>query len=264
MARPGRAKPTAEKGPQSRVLSVTRVTLPTFEVVYRDADGAYEDAQAIRKNSAFELERDLHEPPGTELVLELSYAEFHFSVTLLFRVINSGGGKTALEWWGRRSTDSKLLDLWLESLEPRRKQRRPDEPSVDEVRAAAAHEAMEIYRRMLSSNPFDVLGLHWTSNAELVLEATTSVVRDLDRRLAATEADEQVSRYLIPCKGRVEQANGILSSLEGRRAVRAKMVPPRELENARKQAEYILQLAIRGGKPEAIHNAEQMFAEVSV
>jgi hypothetical protein len=258
------AKPVAAKVQQSPILSVTRVTLPTFEVVYRDAEGAYEDAQTIRKNNAFEFDRDLQEPAGAELVLELSFAEVHFSITLLFRVIGSGGGKTALEWWARRNTDSKLLALWLESLEPHRKQGQQDSPALDEVRATGVLEAMEIYRRMLSANPFDVLGLHWTSNAELVAEATRSVLRDLENRLQATEADEQVTLYLVPCRKRVNQAAEILAPLEGRRAVRLKMVPPRELENARKQAEHILQLANRGGKPGAIHNAEQMLAEVSV
>lgn len=261
MASTGQGQPHA---PQSALLSVTRVTLPTFEVVYRDAEGAYADAQTIRKNSAFELDRDLEEPPGSELVLELTLAEFHFTITLLFRVIGSGGGKTALEWWARRNTDPKLLDLWIESLESHRTQGRMGQQAPETDRAAAVHEAMEIYRRMLSSNPFDVLGVHWTSSSELVAEAKRSVLSDLDTRLSAPTSDEQVVRYLVPCKERVTQACDVLSSLDGRRAVRAKMVPPRELENARKQAEYILQLANRDGQASAILNAQSMLAEVSI
>lgn len=42
------------------------------------------------------------------------------------------------------------------------------------------------------------------------------------------------------------------------------MVPARELANARKQAEYILQLAEKDGKPSAIANARQMLAEVTI
>lgn len=53
--------PASAKAQQSHILSVTRVTLPTFEVVYRDAEGAYKDAQSIRKNNAIELDRDLGE-----------------------------------------------------------------------------------------------------------------------------------------------------------------------------------------------------------
>ena len=260
----GATSPLSEKAKQSHIHSVTRVTLPTFEVVYRLAEGAYQDAQSIRKNNAFELDRELGEEPGVELVLELSLAGIHFSVSLLFRVISAGGGKTQLEWWARRNTDTKLLALWLESLEPHRAHGGVAHPALDDVRAAAVHEAMEIYRRMLSTNPFDVLGLHWTSSERLVAEASKSVLHDLDNRLAATDADPQVGRYLGPCKERVAQASQILSTIEGRRAVRAKMVPAKDLANARKQAEYILQLAQRDGKAGAIFNAEQMLAEVTI
>ena len=256
--------PLTEKTAQSHIQSVTRVTLPTFEVVYRVAEGAYQDAQSIRKNNAFELDRELGEEPGVELVLELSLAEIHFSVSLLFRVISGGGGRTQLEWWARRNTDSKLLALWLESLEPHRRQGEFDHSVLNEVRAAAISEAMEIYRRVLSTNPFDVLGLHWTSNEALVKEATSSVLNDLNNRLAVTDVDPQVARYLEPCSDRVTQASEILGSIEGRRAVRSKMVSSRELENARKQAEYILKLADRKGKPGAIFNAKQMLAEVTI
>ncbi|MCB9506534.1 MAG: hypothetical protein H6697_02575 [Myxococcales bacterium] len=249
------------RGAPGKIISVTRVTLPAFEVVYRDADGALDDAQSIRTKSAFEVAKDLEEPPGSEVVIELALADAPFSVTLLFRVIGSGEGRTVLEWWARRSTDSRMLELWIDALGPLRTSGQSQDGVSPEI-AAAAQSAMELYRRVLSSNPFDVLGIHWTAGPLLVEEACASIVAELEQRSAAVHHHDQVVRFLRPCVERVEQAAAALATVDGRIAVRAKMVPAKELGMARKQAEYLLQLAERGGAPEAIRSARELLSEL--
>lgn len=256
--------PAAKLAP-ARVLSVTRVTLPTFEVVYRDADGAFEDAQTIRNHNVFELPKDLEEPPGAEVVLELALADAPFSVTLLFRLLATQRGKATLEWWARRSTDARLLELWIDALDPLRQAARDGhaDSAVSVEIAMAVQSAMEIYRRVLSSNPFEVLGIHWTASGQLVDEAARSIVAEIERRATLVDHHEQVTRYLRPAVERIEQAAASLASVEGRCATRAKMVPQKEASVARRQAEYLLQMAERAGNAESIEGARALLLELT-
>lgn len=251
--------------PTSKILSVTRITLPAFEVLYRDANGAYDDGQRLRKHRAFELEREVDEEPGAEVVLEIGVADFPFSVTLLFRIVGRKPGRTALEWWARRQTDPKLLDLWLEAIESfRNYTSAPPDQTPDTSRAELLQSIIETYRRVLSSNPFDVLGLHWTSGGRLVGEAAGAIRSDLESKVVLARGDEQMLRYLNLSVERVNRAAEALSTVEGRRDVRSKMVPAKELGNARKQAEFLVQMAERDGKPDAIANARAMLQELAV
>lgn len=245
----------------SQILSVTRVTLPSFEVVYRDRAGALEHGQILLKDSAIRIDWNIDERDGTEVVLELSVVELPFSVTLLFRIVGSGPGHTLLEWWARRQTDPQLLELWISALQA-------SEPTqqgtvVNGVTSEDVQEAMEIYRRVLASSPFDILGLHWTADAILVEEARSTLLDDFAQRLASCGQDESVARYLLPSAERVEMAAKILSSLEGRRRVREQIVPEKERGNAHHQAQFLLQMAERNGQPAAANRARAMLNELS-
>lgn len=251
--------------PSSKIISLTRITIPAFEVVYRDIEGAWTDGHALFNKRAFELERLIDEEPGTEVVLELGVAEMAFSVTLLFRVVSHAPGRTVLEWWPRRQTDPKLLELWLESLDSQRRFARSDDAAPpDQQRAALVRQVMEAYRRVLSNNPFDVLGVHWTSGVRLVAEASRAMAADLQSQRGAARSDAEVLRYLDMSLERVRQATEILSTIEGRRAVRRQMVPEKELQNALKQAQFLLEIARREGRADAIASATEMLEELSV
>lgn len=274
---------TEGHAPTSKILSVTRITVPTFEVLYRDARGALADARGLRRDRAFELGREIDAEAGGEVVLELAVSEFAFSVTLLFRVVGRKPGFTVLEWWARRQTDETLLGLWIEALEATIAAPAPSRPSQTDStqagsgpgdssipatptlpgRAELLHEIMETYRRVLSGNPFDVLGIHWTSNGRLAAEAATSIVNELEQKAALARGDDQVLRYLNQTAQRVQRAAAALGELEHRKAIRHKMVAPKELANARKQAEYLLQLALREGRVDQIERAQAMLSELA-
>ena len=229
-------------------------------MTYRDAAGAYEDAQAIRKDRALKLEADIEEPAGSEVVLELSVGDVPFHVGLLFRIVGRFEGQTMLEWWPRRSTDNRLLDLWLQSLESRREDAAREKDDIDHE---ALQEAMELYRRCLATNPFDVLGLHWTATEPVIAEAKASLTAEVNKRLKKAGDNEEMRQYLAPCVERVSEAADVLSQLDGRLAWRARVVPEREATTARKQAEYLAQLADRAGKEDQAEQARMLIAELN-
>ena len=121
-------------------------------------------------------------------MLELSVGDVPFHVGLLFRIVGRFEGQTMLEWWPRRSTDNRLLDLWLQSLESRREDAAREKDDIDHE---ALQEAMELYRRCLATNPFDVLGLHWTATEPVIAEAKASLTAEVNKRLKKAGDNER-------------------------------------------------------------------------
>lgn len=258
--------PTPASAGTSRVLSVSRITTPAFEVVYRDRAGAREHGEILQRERVVRLDRPLDEPPGTEVVLELTVADSPFSVTLLFRVVAGGPQHTVLEWWARRQTDPELLALWIQSLDATSAS--PTDvtsgsaPEASASRAERVQSAIELYRRTLASNPFDVLGVHWTADASVIAQAESALLTDMEAKLAACGNDAAIARYLDPSVERVRAAAAALKTLDGRRRQRAKVVPERERAAALQQARYLLQVAERSGREESVTRARAMVDEL--
>ncbi len=104
-----------------QIVRIQRVVLPRYELQYFDGEVALSHACSIKKTNVFAVPSDFQEPVGQEVVLDLGAEKVTLTVTLLFRIIQKSETYTVFDWWARRSTDSDLLQLWIEELEREQK-----------------------------------------------------------------------------------------------------------------------------------------------
>lgn len=239
----------AVSGEHSRAsVLVKRVTLPRYEVEYREGGVALESARLIKKLRVFTLDYLFSEPMGQEIVLDLTVGGMPSTTTLLFRHVQQLPGQSVLEWWPRRQTDPDLLDLWIDDLEQSLAPKDEARPSIPPVEMQQVY---ELCRRALAGNPFIALGVHWTAPEEELQEAYENSMNQLLQYKNIPGLGSRVMEFLTRARDGLMAAQKRLATLEGRRESRSKLVPAVQHENARNLAASKLDVArLRGDATE--------------
>lgn len=225
----------------SAPISVKRVTLPRYEVTYPGIDLALEHALAIRVQQVFTIGHLFTEPPGQELVLDLTLAAMPTTTTLLFRLIQRTEIETALEWWPRRQTDPDLLDMWVDWLEENRSQAQA--PGVVSLPPAEIMGLFDFCRRGLAANAFVALAVHWTASGDEVNQAFESAMLQLLTYKNTPGSGRRAEQLLAKARAGFVAARDKLTTLEQRREARARYVPGHQLAQARELARSKMQIA---------------------
>ena len=254
-----------------QIVQITRITLPRYEVEYRERAVAAEHARLIKKNMVFGLPVAFPESMGQEVVLDLSVREITFKATLLFRLIQKTEKQTLFEWWCRRKTDPDLLELWLEALEqkPRNKAGAQEaaEKSSEESQGLPInelHQLYEICRRALSANPFTALGIHWMANASEIEQAYSRMMEELEAHLSYAEENTRLRKLITKAQKGVMEIRKSLSSLQQRQRIRAQFIPENQLITARELSESKLNLARLRNDKEAFKKAQRELHELTI
>lgn len=219
--------PKAKAAPKT---IIRRVTLPRFEVIYGTVAEARAVANIIKEKKFLALAEELDVAVGNQVVLDLAASGCAAAVTLLFRVIGKRDG-SLLEFWARRETDTAALDLWIEGLSQ-------EGPAATD----AGPDVVELCQRALKRNPFDMLGVHWSADADALADAG----RELMRHLTEAAKRPQTPRVaaLIRQAGQTARASiERLATPEARAQARQTYVPGHQLRHARELLATQLEMA---------------------
>ena len=240
---------------------VVRVTLPRYDVAYPGAEDALADALQVQENGVLVFDEELAEAVGADVVLDLRAGELAFQATLLFRVIQHIAGKTLLEFWPRRATDPDLLELWVEAL--RLETSAPEAAAPETLSPDELQKLFALCRRLLTSNPFMALDVHWTAQADEILGAYHAVERALQAYSERGDLGERASDFVERAAMRLPALWEQINSPEGRRLVRAKYVTRPQISVARQMAREKLELARMRQDGAAIEAAAALVDELS-
>jgi hypothetical protein len=238
-------KPTAAPS-----VRVTRVTLPRYEVEFRDICGALAGARQIRQKKTLMMPHELQEGAGAQILLDLSVHGLAFSISLIFRVIMSDEDHAVVEWWARRKTDPALLDLWINALETYATS--SSDPKDEEPTPETVKEFFDICRRALSKNPFVALGIHWSSSPAEVREARRSLMSSLHAYTAMKGLNPHMKELLDQAMKFAPGTISQLSDADGRRKARGRFVPANQRRHALNLLRSKLDVAILRGQDEAV------------
>ncbi len=270
-SRPNLQSATAGGAARSNsVLRVKRVTLPRYEVEYRDQNLAITNACGIRDKRTIVFPFSLEEAPGAQIVLDLSVIGQAFSVSLLFRVIARDGQQTILEWWARRQTDPALLDLWIESLNPSPTPDQAQTKDAPEAKQAQSPQTPEpelstlydLCRRALSQNPFTALGIHWSASPSDIFEAHQQIQQQMCQYNGHAGLRPRAKALLQEASRNMERLMESLSTDTGRRAARARFVPKHQLIHARELLESQIAVARVRQNDRLVRRLERQLKEI--
>ena len=234
--------------PGKTFVRVRRITLPRYEIEYRNVVGALKDARQIKDGGVFAVEHQFAEQVGQEVVLDLTVEETTLRTTLLFRIIGKQQTQALFEWWARRNTDQDLLDLWLESLG--QAAREEEQPALSIPPVELQH-LYDLCRRALSANSFVALNIHWGATEEDVKQAHADSLRALDRYKQHPALGERAAQLIAKARFGIHEALQKLATLEQRQAQRARFVQRLKLEQARDLVESKIEIAcLRGDRKE--------------
>jgi hypothetical protein len=231
-------------------IRLRRVTLPRYELEYRDRAHALVDAERIVNERILEVPQSITEAVGSEVVFDLSVEDMTLRATLLFRVIVKPDGRTVLEWWARRSTDPALLDLWLTGLrgEAPNPFDTPDSESIgDDARPPVdpndRKRLLALCRRLMTRNPFTALDLHWTAGERDVQDAWCTIRDDLVTLRPVVEAEPALMQFVEQARRGLDAAVRELKTPEARARTRQRYIAAEQIENALLLARQKLSMA---------------------
>ena len=227
--------------PSTPAMTITRVTLPRYELEYRSAKLALEHANQISKTRILNLEYAFSEPVGQEIVLDLGIREDAHKSTLLFRLIQRLEASTVVEWWARRNTDPDMLELWIEGLE--RLAQTGSATGEHEVAPAELQALYELCRRALSGNPFVALGVHWTAGEAAVQQGYAESVKSVRRFASFPGIGPRAKKLLGRAESSLAEARRNLSIAKERRFLRNRFVQDHQVQQARELAASKLAIA---------------------
>lgn len=258
--------PHSAKSTSSDAVRIKRVTLPRYEVEYKDRAVALENAQQILQTKALTFPGSITEPAGAQIVLNLSVSGQAFSVSLLFRVIMSHPNQTVLEWWARRQTDPAQLELWIESLEngaPSTSSTTAEESQQAPLDTQALEKIYDLCRRALSKNPFVVLDLHWSSMPGEILRAHGEMVETLMSYRSHPALTVRTRRLLAQASANLTSVMDHLGSPQGRRDARERFVPRQQRLHAIGLLKSQLEVARMRGNSREARAIAQLLNEIS-
>ncbi len=227
--------------PSKPALTITRVTLPRYELEYRRPRLALDHAKQLAKTRILDLEYVFSEPVGQEIVLDLGIREDAHKATLLFRLIQKLEDRTVVEWWARRKTDPDMLELWIEGLE--RLAETGSATGEHEVAPAELQQLYELCRRALSGNPFVALGIHWTAGDAAVQQGYAESVRNVRRYASFPGIGPRAKKLLGRAEESLAEARRSLSDARERQFLRKRFVQDHQLAQARELATSKLAIA---------------------
>ena len=236
-----------------------RVVQVRHIAAYPGAD-ALADALQVQENGVLVFDEELAEAVGADVVLDLRAGELAFQATLLFRVIQHIAGKTLLEFWPRRATDPDLLELWVEAL--RLETSAPEAAAPEALSPDELQKLFALCRRLLTSNPFMALDVHWTAQADEIVGAYRAVERTLQAYSERSDLGERASDFVERAAMRLPALWEQIGCAEGRPA-RAKYVTRPQISVARQMAREKLELARMRQDGAAIEAAAALVEELS-
>ncbi len=252
MQRPARVPTKADEPRATPRTIIRRVTLPRFEIIYPSVAEARAVAGIIKTKKFLALEGDVDVAVGQQVVLDLEAAGCAASVTLLFRVIGRSKG-TLLEWWARRETDTAALDLWIEGLVG---------PADSGVPATTARpEIVEMCQRALKRNPFDMLGVHWSSDLPTLVAAGKALVEGL-KSASEDPLEPRLAALVRQAHATAITSLGRLNTQKGRVQARVTFVPGHQLRHARELLDTQLEMARFRGERQEVARLQEMQREL--
>jgi hypothetical protein len=268
-------------------LRISRVTLPRYEMEYRDPQLALTHAASIQEKKALILEEELKIGIGQEVVFDFLIRDRPLRATLLFRLVQISGSAHILEWWSRRNTDPEMLEIWVAGLEGR--------PRIDENETADrgesafpqeyAHaesvpkkelpkasaplttkerdEMLSLCRRLMLHNPFAALGIHWTAIPSEQRDAAENAKSALEKAARKCLGDAKLSDFLKRAEREIENALRQLQTTKQRCAIRERFVPREQLESSIDLAKHQLEMAHFRGQTEELPRLLQVLEELT-
>ena len=243
--------------------------MPRYEVEFPNVKDAFDVANTLKTQRTAALMCQIKEHAGTEIVIDMSVSGLAFSVSLLFRIIQSGPQQTIIEWWPRRQTDPALLDLWLDALKTQQTTQLgtgEDEESAETDKPQHTTESVRVLfdlcRRSLSKNPFTALDVHWSSDLEEIKVAYSDLLKALEPFRKSKGLSPKAYQLIGLAKQQAKRSFQEISTPAGRIAARKRFVPSNQLSHARELLSSKIQVAQLRGDTETYHNLRRKLEEL--
>lgn len=247
--------------PSTTRRRVERVTLPRYDVAYPSPDDALADALQVRNDAVLIFDEALPVAVGSDVVLDFRAGDLPIQATLLFRVIQHIAGRTLLEFWPRRATDPDVLEIWIEAL--RLEKEAKDAPQVASLAPNELQDLFALCRRMLSTNPFVALDVHWSAPSEDFVVAYTRLDQQLRMYGEHAELSGRAREFVDRALMRLPMVWEQVGTRESRKLARAKYVTSPQIAIAREMAREKLELARMRQDGVAIEVASALVDELS-
>lgn len=275
-------------------LRITRVTLPRFELEYRDAELALTHARSIKKDKGLILDEEFKAAIGQEVVIDFLVRDRPLRATLLFRLVQVSGQAHILEWWSRRSTDPEILDIWIAGLEGQETPVSSDESSPkeaswvtgtsdfpEEYAHAESHaarsqhqqkpaltraqrdEILALCRRLMLHNPFAALGIHWTAIESEQRSAAERAQKSLSKAENRCLGDAQLLSFIQKAKQGVNDTLAQLKTVDKRRAIRQRFLTREQIESSVSLARHQLEMAKFRGETHEVKRLTALLEEIA-
>jgi hypothetical protein len=262
-------------------VRITRVTMPRYEVEYRDPQTALVHAAGIRDQKGLVLEEVLKIGIGQEVVLDFLIRDRPLRATLLFRLVQVSGQTHILEWWSRRSTDPEMLEIWIAGLEGKPHDASTSNPFPAEYAFAETagtqestlvpsdlsrqerDEILSLCRRLMLHNPFAALGIHWTAIPKEQKDAAETAKQALTQAAEKCLGDEKMNQFISKAKLAIANVLKQLKTVQQRRTVRERFVPREQLESSLQLVKHQLEMAQFRGETQELPRLKIMIDELS-
>lgn len=248
--------------PRPPAIRLQRIALPRYQVEYAEAAPALEVATRLREKRLLFIEHVIPGDVGGELVLDLALLGEALQVALFFRILRRSETATALEWIPRRVTDTDLLELWIQAVEPRT--RPPSRPTALALPDADLARVLDTCRRALQRNPFTALKVHWTAGEQEIAASAQALLTELSVVQSSAALSPSVAELVRKAIEEVAKLREMVATTEGRRRARATFVPVDQLRNAIELAISKAELARMRGDLVELARAKAEISELGV
>lgn len=242
-------------------ITVKRVTLPRYEVLFSRGADALDVAREIKVSKLFQIDHEFPESLGQEIVLDMCLNEATATATLLFRVIQRLGTETVLEWWPRRKTDPELLEMWIEWLDENNAQ--AEGYSNYSLAPSEIFGLLELCRRSLAANPFVALNLHWGASEKEVKQAHQTILASLLMFKNTQGAGQRAEEMLTRAREAFQEACDKLSSQAGRMEERERYIADHTIAHAVELSRSKMHIAKMRGDEDAYREARDELKELT-